>query len=77
MATLLKSLQLPGLSDTYIIGDTNLNTSGAAADSATVGAKFAALPQILDGTVAPASATGTLKTKLSSAPNGSIYIMHS
>lgn len=41
---LLKSLQLPGLSDTYIIGDTALNTSGAAADSKTVGDKFAALP---------------------------------
>jgi hypothetical protein len=56
--------------------DTSLTQSGEAADAMIVGNRLNALPQILEGTVEPASATGTLKAALDSAPNGSLYIQH-
>lgn len=77
MSKFLKSVEFPGIEGEYTIADTQLTESGAAADSKIVGDRFAALPQILEGTVAPSAATGTLLAKLNAAPNGSIYILHS
>lgn len=75
----LKSIILPGLENTTYTIPYAVDKSGNVQDSSTAVATanwVNNLPKILDGTVVPGSATGTLKTNLDSAPNGSIYIMH-
>lgn len=75
----LKSIILPGLESTTYTIPYAVNASGTTQTASTAVATAAwvsGLPKILEGTVAPGSATGTLKTNLTNAPNGSIYIMH-
>ena len=82
MATQLKSIRFPGLDEEYTIPqpvalDSTLTSSTAAANDQAVGTKFSQLPIILEGTVEPSAATGTLLSQLNAAPNNSIYIQHS
>lgn len=75
----LRSLELPGLADTYYVADDSLTESGAAADAKATGDKFEelyALPKIFHGTQEPNQAMNAGAIELWNAPNGSIYIMH-